>query len=213
MVGCFVLSNLIICKEETSRCVNCNPKIWTQIYARSIADLSLDFLKTACKKDSEGGGFERNIMMPNRSVEFDEFSILDEYLSEPEKTLDVSLHEPEITIAQSTYDEVEKYIEVVSERPEEPQKESKEDQPLVLVKPPTLPSIFVRPYKGVDVKERSRVCNTVDTFVLADHDLTNSFVLEVPDELPNLKEDAHAALPKYVDASFVVDISKGEGIM
>ncbi|KAK9108193.1 hypothetical protein Syun_024204 [Stephania yunnanensis] len=39
-----------------------------------------------------------------------------------------------------------------------------------------------------------------------------SFVLEVPNELPILKEGVHAALPKYVDASFVVDISKGEGI-
>ncbi|KAK9137601.1 hypothetical protein Sjap_008195 [Stephania japonica] len=72
------------------------------------------------------------------SVKFDEFSIMDEYLSEPEETLDVSLHEQGIIIAQSTYDEVEQDIEVVSERPEELQKESREDQPLVLVKPPTL---------------------------------------------------------------------------
>ncbi|KAK9145238.1 hypothetical protein Sjap_005141 [Stephania japonica] len=63
------------------------------------------------------------------SVGFDEFSIMDEYLSEPEETLDVSLHKLDITIAQSIYDEVEKNIEVVSEKPEEPQKESKEDQP------------------------------------------------------------------------------------
>ncbi|KAK9110024.1 hypothetical protein Sjap_018084 [Stephania japonica] len=143
-------------------------------------------------------------------------AILEHLIDEEELSLHPIFDSEETVNAatvESTYDEVEKYIEVVSERPEEPQKESKEDQPLVLVKPPTLPSIFVRPYKGVDVKERSRVCNTVDTFVLADHDLTDSFVLEVSDELPNLKEDAHAALPKYVDASFVVDISKGEGIM
>ncbi|KAK9103237.1 hypothetical protein Sjap_020491 [Stephania japonica] len=33
------------------------------------------------------------------SVEFDEFSIVDEYLSEPEETLEVSLYEPDIDIA------------------------------------------------------------------------------------------------------------------
>ncbi|KAK9143212.1 hypothetical protein Syun_012612 [Stephania yunnanensis] len=143
---------------------------------------------------------------------FDEFSIVDEHLSEPEETLYVSSHEPDITIAQYDDDEAEKEIEVISERSEEPQKENEEDQPLVLVKPPTLPCIFVRPCKGVDVKERSRIFYTVDTFVLDDHDSTDSFVLEVPNELPTLKEGAHDALPKYVDAPFVVDISKGEGI-
>ncbi|KAK9130618.1 hypothetical protein Sjap_011105 [Stephania japonica] len=146
------------------------------------------------------------------SDEFDEFSIVDQYLGEPKETLDVSLHEPDITIAQSTYDEVEKYVEVISERSEELQKESKEDQPLVLVKPPTLPCIFIRPYKGVDVKERSRVFNTVSTFVLAEHDLIDSFVLDVPNELLNLKKGMSAELPKVIDAPFVVDISKGEGI-
>ncbi|KAK9092197.1 hypothetical protein Syun_027108 [Stephania yunnanensis] len=35
---------------------------------------------------------------------------------------------------------------------------------------------------------------------------------EVPNELPILKEGVHTALPKYVDAPFVVDISKGEDI-
>ncbi|KAK9157647.1 hypothetical protein Scep_004221 [Stephania cephalantha] len=108
----------------------------------------------------------------SKSVESDEFSIVDEYLSEPEETLEVSSHEPDITIAHSTYDEVEKEIEVISERPEEPQKENEEDQPLVLVKPPTLPCIFVKPYKEVDVKEHSRIFYTADTFVLDDHDLT-----------------------------------------
>ncbi|KAK9118289.1 hypothetical protein Scep_016382 [Stephania cephalantha] len=109
-------------------------------------------------------------------------------------------------------DEAAIEIGVISERPEEPQIESKEDQPLVLVKPPTLPCIFVKPYTGVEVKERSQIFYTVDTFVLDDHDMTYSFVLEVPNELQILKEGVHAALPKYVDAPFVVDISKGEGI-
>ncbi|KAK9087190.1 hypothetical protein Syun_029584 [Stephania yunnanensis] len=97
-------------------------------------------------------------------------------------------------------------------RPEEPQIESKEDQHLVLVKPPTLPCIFVKPYTGVEVKERSQIFYTADTFVLDDHDMTDSFVLDVPNELPILKDGMHAALPEYVDAPFVVDISKGEGI-
>ncbi|KAK9084152.1 hypothetical protein Scep_030623 [Stephania cephalantha] len=109
-------------------------------------------------------------------------------------------------------DEVAIEIGVISERPEEPQIERKEDQPLVLVKPPTLPCIFVKPYTGVEVKERSWIFYTADTFVLDDHDMTDSFLLEVPNELPILKEGVHAALPKYVDAPFVVDISKGEGI-
>ncbi|KAK9168341.1 hypothetical protein Syun_000481 [Stephania yunnanensis] len=148
----------------------------------------------------------------SKSVEYDEFSIMDEHLNEPEETLYVSLHEPDITIAQYDDDEAEKEIEVISERSEEPKKENEEDQPLVLVKAPTLPCIFVRPCKEMDVKERSRIFYTADTFVLDDHDSRDSFVLEVPNELPILKVGMHVALPKYVDASFVVEISKGEGI-
>ncbi|KAK9169152.1 hypothetical protein Syun_001292 [Stephania yunnanensis] len=112
----------------------------------------------------------------SKIVEFDEFSIVDEHLSEPEETLDISSYEPNITIAKYDDDEAEKEIEVISERSEEPQKENEEDQPLVLVKPPTLPCIFVRPCKGVEVKERSRIFYTANTFVLDDHDSTESFV-------------------------------------
>ncbi|KAK9121657.1 hypothetical protein Syun_019274 [Stephania yunnanensis] len=148
----------------------------------------------------------------SKSVEFDEFSIVDEHLSEPEETLDVSSHEPDITIAQYDDDEAEKEIEVISERSEEPHIESKEDQPLVLVKPPTIPCIFDKPYMGVEVKERSQIFYTANTFVLENYNMTDSFVLEVSNELPILKEGVHAALPKYVDTPFVVDISKGEGI-
>ncbi|KAK9087566.1 hypothetical protein Syun_029960 [Stephania yunnanensis] len=108
----------------------------------------------------------------SKSVEFDEFSIVDEHLSEPEETLDVSSHEPDMSIAPNDDDDTALEIGVISERPEEPQKENKEDQPLVLVKPPTLPCIFVRPCKGVEVKERSRIFYTADTFVLDDHDST-----------------------------------------
>ncbi|KAK9130759.1 hypothetical protein Sjap_011246 [Stephania japonica] len=45
-----------------------------------------------------------------------------------------------------------------------------------------------------------------------DHAVTKSFVLKVSVELPILKEGMHVSLPKVVDAPFVVDISKGEGI-
>ncbi|KAK9089240.1 hypothetical protein Scep_028322 [Stephania cephalantha] len=100
-----------------------------------------------------------------KSVEFDEFSIVDEYLSEPNVTLAVSSHEPDITITHKKDDEAEKEIGVISERPEESQIESEEDQPMV------------------------------------------------PNELPILKEGVHFVLPKAIDAPFVVDISKGEGIM
>ncbi|KAK9163869.1 hypothetical protein Syun_004771 [Stephania yunnanensis] len=95
----------------------------------------------------------------SKGVEFDEFSIVVDHLSEPEETLYVSSHEPDITIAQCDDDEAEKEIEVISERSEEPQKENKEDQPLVLVKPPTLPCIFAKPYTRVErfgVRDRNR---------------------------------------------------------
>ncbi|KAK9145064.1 hypothetical protein Sjap_004967 [Stephania japonica] len=112
-----------------------------------------------------------------QSVEFDEFSIMDEYLSKPEETFEVSLHEPNIIIAQNEKDEPDKEIVVISERPEEPQKESKEDQPLVL-------TIMIQ----------------------------QNHVLEVQNELLNLKESMLAKFPKTVDAAFIVDISKGEDI-
>ncbi|KAK9094777.1 hypothetical protein Scep_026246 [Stephania cephalantha] len=147
-----------------------------------------------------------------RNVEVNELTQVENYWCETTKGLEVLRIEPDISIEQNDDDEAEVEIGVISERPEEPQIESKEDQPLVLVKPPTLPCIFVKPYTGVEVKERSKIFDTADTFVLVDHDMTDSFVLEFPNELPILKEGVHAALPKYVDAPFVVDISKGEGI-
>ncbi|KAK9166537.1 hypothetical protein Scep_001728 [Stephania cephalantha] len=95
---------------------------------------------------------------------------------------------------------------------EKPQIESEEDQPLVLVQPPTLPCICGTPYKGVKVKERSQIFYTANTIVLDDLVVADYFVLEVPNELLNLKEGVHASMPKYVDAPFVVDISNGKGI-
>ncbi|KAK9116208.1 hypothetical protein Sjap_015155 [Stephania japonica] len=150
--------------------------------------------------------------IPLESVEVNEATPIEDDWSEPKETIEVSLHEPDISIAQNEAEEAEKEIDVILERPEELQKESKEDQPLVLVKPPTLPCIFVKPYKGVDIKERSQIFYATDTFVSVDDDAIDSYVLEVPDELLNLNEGMYDELPKAIDAPFVVDISKGEGI-
>ncbi|KAK9144365.1 hypothetical protein Sjap_004268 [Stephania japonica] len=125
-------------------------------------------------------------VVTSKTVILDELSIMDYYWSEPEETLEVSLHEPNIIIAQNEKDVAEKEIEVISERSKEPQKKRKEYQPLIFY--------------------------TADTFVSNDHDATESFVLEIPDELLNLKEGMLAELLKAIDVPFVVDISKGKGI-
>ncbi|KAK9102409.1 hypothetical protein Sjap_019663 [Stephania japonica] len=150
--------------------------------------------------------------IPLESIEVNEATPIEDDWSEPEETIEVSLHEPDISIAQNEAEEAEKEIDVILERPEEPQKRSKEDQPLVLVTPPTLPCLPVKFIKGVVIKERSQIFYTADTFVLDDHDLIDSYVLEVPDELLHLKEGMYDELPKAIDAPFIVDISKGEGI-
>ncbi|KAK9127667.1 hypothetical protein Syun_016464 [Stephania yunnanensis] len=135
----------------------------------------------------------------------------EDYVMEISKECEVFQIEPEIVIALNEGED-EMNIDVNSAKPEKPQIESKEDQPLVLVQPPTLPYTYGTPYKGVEVRERLQIFYTADTFLLDDPDTIDSFVLEVPDELLNLKEGVHASLPDYVDAPFVVDISKGEGI-
>ncbi|KAK9145842.1 hypothetical protein Sjap_005745 [Stephania japonica] len=150
--------------------------------------------------------------IPLQSVEVNEVIPVEDYWSEPEKTIEVSLYEPDISIAQNEAGEAEKEIDVILERPEEPQNESKEDQPLVLVKPPTLPCLPVKFKKWVVVKERSQIFYMPDTFMSYDQDEQEFFVLEVPNELLILKEVMSAELSKYVDTSFIVDISKGEGI-
>ncbi|KAK9091027.1 hypothetical protein Sjap_024204 [Stephania japonica] len=152
-------------------------------------------------------------VIPLENVEVNELTPVEDYCSEPEETIEVSLYEPDIIMAQNEADETEKEIDIILERPEEPKKKSKEDQPLVLVNPPTLPCLPVKFKKGVVVNECSQIFYTVDTFVSDDHDAIESYVLEVSDELLNLKEGMSAELPKAIDAPFVVDISKGEGIM
>ncbi|KAK9083426.1 hypothetical protein Scep_029897 [Stephania cephalantha] len=75
-----------------------------------------------------------------------------------------------------------------------------------------LPCTLGTPYKGVEVKERSQIFYTADTLCWTIL-MRQIPVLEVPNELLNLKEGVQASLPKYVDGPFVVDISKREGIM
>ncbi|KAK9100491.1 hypothetical protein Scep_023921 [Stephania cephalantha] len=134
-----------------------------------------------------------------------EVTQMEDYLRETSEECEVFQIEPEIVIALNE-GENEMKIDVISDKPEKPHIESVEDQPLVLVQPPTLPCTFGTPYKGVEVKERSQIFYTADTFVLDNPDATDSFVFEVPNELLNLKEGVHVSLPKYVDAPFVIDI-------
>ncbi|KAK9154914.1 hypothetical protein Sjap_002394 [Stephania japonica] len=97
-----------------------------------------------------------------KTAMLDKLLIMDKYWSEPQETLEVSLHEPDVDIALNETDETEKGINVIPKRLEEQLKESKEDQPLVLVKPPTLPCVPVEFKKGVEVKEHSQIFYTAD---------------------------------------------------
>ncbi|KAK9157448.1 hypothetical protein Scep_004022 [Stephania cephalantha] len=99
--------------------------------------------KELCNKQPIYYSEENVIVDTLKNVEVNEVTQVENYWCETTKGLEVLQIEPKIVIAQDEEEEIEKEIEVISERPEEPQKESKEDQPLVLVKPPTLPCIFV----------------------------------------------------------------------
>ncbi|KAK9139627.1 hypothetical protein Scep_009308 [Stephania cephalantha] len=90
-----------------------------------------------------------------KNVEVNKVTKVKEYWREIAEGLEVFQIEPDIVIAQDEEEENEMKIEVVSERSEELQKERKKDQPLVLVKPPSLPCIFIKPYKEVEVNEHS----------------------------------------------------------
>ncbi|KAK9135254.1 hypothetical protein Syun_014584 [Stephania yunnanensis] len=136
---------------------------------------------------------------------------MEDYLIETFDECEVFQIEPEIVIALNEGED-EMNIDVNSDKPEKPQIESEGDQLPVFVQPPTLSCTFGKPYKGVEVRERLQIFYTADTFVLDEPDTIDSLVLEVLDELLNLKESMHASLPKHVDAPFIVDISKGEGI-
>ncbi|KAK9120784.1 hypothetical protein Syun_018401 [Stephania yunnanensis] len=106
----------------------------------------------------------------------------EEYLIETSDECEVFPIEPEIVIALNEGED-EMNIDVNSAKPEMQQIESKEDQPLVLVQPPTLPCTYGTPYKRVEVRERLQIFYTADTFVLDEPDMIDSFELEVPDEL------------------------------
>ncbi|KAK9121848.1 hypothetical protein Syun_019465 [Stephania yunnanensis] len=118
------------------------------------------------------------------NLEVHDVAQMEDYLIDASEECEVFQIEPEIVIALHE-GEYEMNIDVNSDMLEKPQIES---------------------------EERLQIFYTADTFVLDDPDTINSFVLEVPDELLNLKEGVHVSMPKYVDAPFVVDISKGEGI-
>ncbi|KAK9107457.1 hypothetical protein Syun_023468 [Stephania yunnanensis] len=155
---------------------------------------------------------EENVYVDTlKNVDVNEVTHVEEYWRKTTEGLEVLEIEPEIVMALDE-EENEMKIEVISDRPEKPRIESEEDQPLVLVKPPTHPCILVKPYKGVEIKERLQIFYTANTFVLDDHDAIDSFMLEVMNEPLSLKEGVHASFFKYVDAPFVVDILKGEDI-
>ncbi|KAK9104371.1 hypothetical protein Scep_021215 [Stephania cephalantha] len=82
-----------------------------------------------------------------RNVEVNEVTPVENYWCKTMQGREVLQIESDISIAQNDDDEAAIEIGVISERPEEPQIESKEDQPLVLVKPPTLTCILVK-YTG-----------------------------------------------------------------
>ncbi|KAK9098518.1 hypothetical protein Syun_025563 [Stephania yunnanensis] len=145
------------------------------------------------------------------NLEVHDVTQVDDYLIETSEECEDFQIEPEIVIALNKGED-EMNIDVKSDKPEKRQIKSEEDQLLVLVQPPTLPCTFGTLYKGVEVREHLQIFYTADTFMLDDPNKIDSFVLEVQDELLNLKECVHASLPNYVDVSFVVDISKGEGI-
>ncbi|KAK9142769.1 hypothetical protein Syun_012169 [Stephania yunnanensis] len=145
------------------------------------------------------------------TLEVKEDTHMKNYLIETSEECEVFQIELEIVIALNEGED-EMKIDVNSDKPEKPQIKSEEDQPLVLVQPPTLLCTFGKPYKGVEVRERLQIFYIADTLLLDEPDTIDSFVLEVPNDILNLKEGVHASLPKYVDTPFVVDISKGEGI-
>ncbi|KAK9118517.1 hypothetical protein Scep_016610 [Stephania cephalantha] len=82
--------------------------------------------------------------------EVNEVTLVEDYCSEMAEELEVFQIELEIIIALDEEEKNEMKIKLISERSEESLIEIEEDQPLVLVKPPTLPCIFVKPYKGVE---------------------------------------------------------------
>ncbi|KAK9157913.1 hypothetical protein Scep_004487 [Stephania cephalantha] len=166
--------------------------------------------------DEEELSSTQPIFNPEEDVSVDTLKIfkvnevtqMEDYLRETSEECEIFQIEQEIVITLNE-GENEMKTDVISDKPKKPHIESmKRPTSSVGATTPTLPCTFGTPYKGVEVKERSQIFYTADTFLLDDPDATDSFVLEVPNELLNLKEGVHASLPKYVDVTFVVDISK-----
>ncbi|KAK9140427.1 hypothetical protein Scep_010108 [Stephania cephalantha] len=82
-----------------------------------------------------------------KNFEVNEVTQMEDYLRETLEESEVFQIEPEIFIALNE-GENEMKIDVISDKPEKLQIESEEDQPLVLVQPPTLPCTFVHLIMG-----------------------------------------------------------------
>ncbi|KAK9168817.1 hypothetical protein Syun_000957 [Stephania yunnanensis] len=132
--------------------------------------------------------------------------------TETTKKLEIFQTELDIVIAQDEDEENEMKNEVILEKMEELKKENDEDQPLVLVKPPTSHSYLLNFTRGGSRGAFANFLHYRPNFDLDDHDAVESFMLELLNELPSLNEGVHVALPKAIDPPFVVDISKGDGI-
>ncbi|KAK9151092.1 hypothetical protein Syun_009401 [Stephania yunnanensis] len=89
-----------------------------------------------------------------KNFEVNEVTHVEDYWRETLEECEVSQIESEIVIALNK-GENEMKTDVISYMPEKSQIESEEDQPLVLVKPSTLPCTFGTPCKGLEVKKRS----------------------------------------------------------
>ncbi|KAK9137475.1 hypothetical protein Sjap_008069 [Stephania japonica] len=96
----------------------------------------------------------------------------DEYWFESEDELEILPLRLNIMTVEVHKEKVKEKIEVTLERPEELEEESKEDQLLVSLKPPTLPCILVELETGVKEKGHLKVLCTNSTFMLDDHDKT-----------------------------------------
>ncbi|KAK9093084.1 hypothetical protein Syun_027995 [Stephania yunnanensis] len=81
------------------------------------------------------------------NLEVNNVTQVEDYLIDTSEECEVFQIEPEIVIALNDGEDDMK-IDVNSDKPEKPQIESKDDQPLALVQPPTLPCTFGTPYKG-----------------------------------------------------------------
>ncbi|KAK9140485.1 hypothetical protein Scep_010166 [Stephania cephalantha] len=129
---------------------------------RTIADIERDMIFDWLSQSTTQQPLQEDMQHMNPKLQNSETqvtTILEHLMDEEELSLQQVFDSEETvdaaTLESNEDDEAEKEIGVIFEMLEEPRIESKEDQPLVLAKTPTLSCIFVRPYKGVEMKERS----------------------------------------------------------